>query len=106
MTKSSTICLLASVLVIGWLLLRDRPEQPDNQIQTHQAKIDSLNKAWADSLYRQEIRSLAVFQEYVRKLDKQEGETAYWINETKKERAFNRRFTLHQQDSLLSRITN
>ena len=81
------ILILCSAVVFGWLILR-KPSGYDTRLnqqnESHQQKIDSLNRVWADSLHRQELKALAVFQEYARKVDLLEGDRNYWKNKAKK----------------------
>ncbi len=106
-TKVTYALIIAFFVAFGWAVLRipaGYKQRENEQLGIHQSKIDSLERVWADSLHRRELKALAVFQEYIRKLDRAEGEIKYWKGRYTHEINSNRHFNDSDLDSLVSAI--
>ncbi len=101
--------ILSVLLIAGLTFLYFHKQSGHNQKlqekdKAYELQYDSLNKAWSDSLHSRELKALDVFQEYVRKLDKMEGDRDYWKRKALHENSITRHFTDFQTDSLLQSV--
>ena len=99
-----TFLLFVCLVVLYFSKESGHEQAMKNKDKAYQIQLDSINKAWGDSLNHVNYRALLVFQEYVRKLDRANGESNHWKLKHDKEYSRNRAFTDSQQDSLLSRL--
>jgi len=72
--------------------------------QEYKNQLDSLEKFYQDSLTRLNYEHLLIFQDYVKKLDRANGEAKHWKSKHNEEYKRNRTFTDHESDSLIGAI--
>ncbi len=106
MNKVTSFVLFILIIIIAICLMKPSGYE---QIQAkkdlkHKNELDSLEKFYQDSLTRLNYQHLLIFQEYVRKLDRANGETKHWKNKHNEEYKRNRTFTDHESDSLIRAI--
>jgi hypothetical protein len=103
--KSITVILfIALASVLCYVFFASRGTSQKDKDNAYQISLDSLVKVYKDSLHKQELKALEVFQEYITKLNKMEGDRNHWKSKYNHEKNRNRNFSDSELDSLILAI--